>query len=185
MSRMGQIIWMYGGICLWFQTWWPDLQMTTERRGRTVQGREDVTTGLRWAGEGRARFTQQRKGLLFSPGRGARQPGGCSQRPSLARLPERVAGSHLPGKRGEGVLWALPIPPAAVQQLFQPLETVRAHTESIAISHPTQASSKVATEWVWLESRISGSIWVSFFPLFPGCCENSILFPALSLCGIP
>ena len=43
--------------------WWADLQMMTEHRERIVQGREDVTTGLRWAGEGRARFTQQRRSL--------------------------------------------------------------------------------------------------------------------------
>lgn len=82
MRRMGHIIWMYGGSILQFQTWWPGLQMITECRERVTQGREDMAKGLRWAGEGRARFTKQWKVLLLSPRRGVRQPGGCFQRPS-------------------------------------------------------------------------------------------------------
>ena len=71
-------------------------------KDRAGQRGRDYRTEMSWGRKGQVHTAA--KFPLFSPGRGARQPGRYSQHSSLARLPERVAGSHLPGKRREGAL---------------------------------------------------------------------------------
>lgn len=66
-------------------------------KDRAGQRGRDYRTEMSWGRKGQVHTAA--KVPLFSPRRGVKQPGRYSQHFSLARLPERVAGSHLPGKQ--------------------------------------------------------------------------------------